>query len=494
MALALALMGMLAPSAGAVSLQSIGAYSDPVFITSDPSNPDRLFVVERAGKIELTTQEGTSTFLDITSIVESGYQERGLLSMAFAPDFASSGLFYVYYTSKGDGTIHVAELHASGDNADSRSIRDVITIPHPSFPNHNGGQLQFGPDGYLYLATGDGGSGGDPPGNAQNLNVLLGKMLRIDPRQNGAQAYTVPPDNPFVGVVGTRSEIWSYGLRNPYRFSFDRSTGALTIGDVGQGAREEIDYALQPNAGRGVNFGWNCREGLIAYPDPAATCSGRSFTEPVHDYPHSGRDPDDQGCAITGGYIVRDPGLTELAGRYVYGDYCTGILRSAVLGLPAATDDRSEGVNVGSPSSFGEDSCGRVYVASLSGTVSRLVDSTPTDCGTPPPAGGPCAQVVDGTKGRDTLAGGPGAQRIRGHSGDDRIKGGSGDDCVNGDGGADHVNGGAGADRIVGGAGRDSLNSADGERDTVLCGKGEDSARVDRIDTVRGCERTRHPN
>jgi hypothetical protein len=415
--------------------------------------------------------------------------------MAFAPDFATSGLFYVYYTGKGDGAIHVAELHASGDTADPGTIRNVITIPHPTNPNHNGGQLQFGPDGYLYFGTGDGGSGDDPPNNAQNLGSLLGKLIRIDPRQSGANPYTVPPDNPYATSTTARPEIWSYGLRNPFRFSFDRATGALAIGDVGQNAWEEVDYATQPAAGRGDNFGWRCREGAQLNPNASVACNLTGYTDPVLQYPHDNRaDPDDEGCAVIGGYVVRDPGLTELAGRYVYSDSCRGLLRSAVLGVPNATDSRSEGVDVPNASSFGEDSCGRVYVASLSGTVSRLVDSTPTDCGTPPTAGGPCAQVVDGTKGRDTLAGGPGAQRIRGHSGDDHIKGGSGNDCVNGGGGDDHVNGGTGIDRIVGGAGRDSLNSADGERDTVLCGKGEDRARVDRIDTVRGCERTRQPN
>ena len=481
----LVLMGALAAQAGAVSLQTVGAYSEPVYVTSDPGDPDRLFVVERAGKIELTTPSGTSTFTDLTPLVESGFQERGLLSMAFAPDFASTGLIYVDYTGKDAGSIHVAELRASGDRADPGTLRNVITIPHPTFPNHNGGQLQFGPDGYLYIGTGDGGGGGDPFENAQDTSALLGKILRIDPRRSGTQPYTVPADNPFVGSGG-RPEIWSLGLRNPYRFSFDRATGALTIGDVGQGEWEELDHAPQPSAGRGVNFGWDCREGRHDF-EPAG-CPASGLTDPVLEYPHS-----TGGCAVTGGYVVRDPGLEELAGRFVYSDYCKGEIRSTVLGLPDASDDRSEGINAGNPSSFGEDSCGRVYVASLTGEVSRLVDSTPTVCGGAPPPGSlePCSQHVRGTHRKDALSGGPGPQSIRGRGGDDRLNGGAGDDCLVGGGGDDRLTGGAGRDVLRGGRGRDVLRSADGRRERVTCGRGADRARVDRVDRVRGCERVR---
>ena len=486
----------IAPAgASAALLSQVGSYSDPVYVTSDPSNPDRLFVVERAGTIQLTTPSGTSQFLDISGRVQSGYVEQWLLSMAFAPDFASSGLIYLYYVGTDSGKIHVAEVHASGDSADPATLRDVITIPHSDAPNHNGGQLQFGPDGYLYIGTGDGGGANDSTGagnNAQNLGVRLGKLLRIDPRQSGSQSYSVPADNPFVGSPGAAPEIWSYGLRNPYRFSFDRATGDLVIGDVGQGVYEEVDYAAAPDGGRGVNFGWRCREGAHPNPDSRVpACTPPGAVDPVLEYTHS-----EGGCAITGGYVVRDPGLTELAGRYVYADYCAGQIRSAVLGAPSASDDRSEGLTVSQVSSFGEDACGRVYVASRTGAVSRFVDDTPTDCsafgGAPPPdPSARCAVKLDGTDGKDRLAGGPGGQRIAGRGGADRIQGGSGDDCLDGGNGDDRLNGGPGNDSVRGGSGDDRISAADGDRDAITCGGGEDRVRADRKDRLRGCERVR---
>jgi glucose/arabinose dehydrogenase len=386
---------MAAPAAGA-TLEPVGpagGYSSPVFVTSDPADPDRLFVVERGGAIQLTEGESTETFLDLGDIVQSDHGEEGLLSMAFAPDYADTGHFYVYFTND-DGNIEIDEFTAASGSVDSDTRRPVITIPHPGRGNHNGGQLQFGPHGYLYFATGDGGGAGDPDTNAQDLGSLLGKMLRIDPRDpdgDGPDSYGVPPDNPFVGVEGA-DEIWSFGLRNPFRFSFDRLTDALLIGDVGQGSREEVDYEPEPNAGRGDNFGWSCREGLIAYldasPDPA--CAGLSgFTDPIHEYVN-----DDDNCAITGGYVVRDPSLGDLYGRYLYADFCKGELRALIPGLPRATCDLPVGVSVDNPSTFGEDSAGRIYVASLStGEVHRLVGDTSLSCPEPPQAppsdGGP---------------------------------------------------------------------------------------------------------
>jgi hypothetical protein len=487
------LLAALAPfvfgtsQAGAIDLQSVGAtYQRPVFVTSDPADPDRLFVVEQGGTIELTTPTGTSTFVDLTDRVLDNANERGLLSMAFAPDYASSGLLYVYYTSQPDGAIQVAELHAAGNRADPRSLRPVIAIDHP-FGNHNGGQLQFGPDGYLYFATGDGGDHDDPDDNGQNPDSLLGKIIRIDPRRDGAQPYSIPPGNPYASIPGAgRPEVWSAGLRNPYRFSFDRLTGALTIGDVGQGAREEIDYVPGPQAGRGLNFGWDCLEGLAAHAT-SASCDG-PFTAPIHDYDHS---RDGGSCAVTGGYVVRDPGLTELYGRYVYADYCAGAIRSLAPTIPA-TDDRRTGVAVVNPSGFGEDSCGRVYVAShTGGTVSRLVDDTPTDCSSAPPPAGDCTVRIDGDRRDNELDGGPGSQRIRGRGGDDRLRGGEGDDCIDGGAGRDVLSGNGGADVLRGGAGRDVLRARDGERDVVICGKGRDRSTVDHRDRVRGCERKR---
>ena len=372
---ALAVLTCAAPTAGAATLQPVGSFSSPVFVTSDPGDAGRLFVVERGGAIRLVSGGATSTFLDLGPLVLAG-GERGLLSMAFAPDFAQSGRYYVYYTSRPDGDIQIDELTANGDDGNAGSRRPVLTVPHGQAGNHNGGQLQFGPDGYLYLATGDGGGGGDTFQNAQNTESLLGKMLRIDPRPSGNAPYSVPADNPFVGRPGA-DEVWSYGLRNPYRFSFDRQTGALYIGDVGQNAREEIDYEPQPNAGRGDNFGWSCREGLIAFNTSDPRCAGASgFTDPIHDYPRS------SGCAVTGGYVARDPTLGDLAGRYVYADFCQGQIRSLVPGLPSAGGDRSEGISVQSPSSFGEDACGHLYVVSLNGPVSRFVGDTPSPCST----------------------------------------------------------------------------------------------------------------
>jgi hypothetical protein len=482
--LGIMLLGALAPQADALSLQSVWGYSEPVYVTSDPGDPSRLFIVERGGRIVLKTPTRTSTFIDLTPLVESGYQERGLLSMAFAPDFSTSRLLYVYYTGKDAGSIHIAELRASGDVADRATLRNVLTIPHPSHPNHNGGQLQFGPDGYLYIGTGDGGGGGDPFDNAQSTGSLLGKILRIDPRRSGTQPYTVPTDNPFVGSAA-RPEIWSLGLRNPYRFSFDRVTGALTVGDVGQGDWEELDFSPPPTAGRGVNFGWDCREGR--HPFESTGCPASGLSDPVFEYSHS-----NGGCAITGGYVVHDPGLEELAGRYVYADYCNGEVRSLVLGLPNASGDRSEGLDAGNLSSFGEDSCGRVYVTSLRGEVSRLVDTTPTDCeASPPEPVGTCSQSVRGTPRRDVLSGGPGPQSIRGLAGDDSLRGGTGDDCVIGNRGADRLAGGADNDVLHGARGRDVLLSVDGSSERIDCGRGHDRARVDRVDRVSGCERVR---
>ncbi len=326
----LAALACSAAPASAATLQPVGQFASPVFVTSDPDDAARLFVVERAGTIRLIANGTTTTFLDASTLVLSG-GEQGLLSMAFSPDYAQTGRFYVYYTSRPAGDIQIDEFTAQGDRADLSTRRPILTVPHRDAGNHNGGQLQFGPDGYLYAGTGDGGGGGDPFHNAQNPESLLGKLLRIDPlRPTAGAPYSVPADNPFVGRAGA-DEIWSTGLRNPYRFSFDRQTGALLIGDVGQASREEVDYEPQPNAGRGDNFGWSCREGLTAYTattDPL--CAGASgFTDPIFDYSHS-----TGGCSITGGYVARDPSLGDLAGRYVYADFCRGEIRSLVPGAP----------------------------------------------------------------------------------------------------------------------------------------------------------------
>lgn len=379
LALVLAASLAAAGGAGAVTLGQVGTYSSPVHVTSDPADPNRLFVVERQGRVMLTAGGQTTTFLDMRSLIPpfDTLSDRGLLSIAFMPNHGTSSRLYVLYSGE-DGDLRVDEFKASADSALLATRRPVLQLEHDSL-FHYGGQLQFGPDGHLYISTGDngvvvGGPGGDPDGNAQSVETLHGKILRIDPRLADGHPYTVPSDNPFVGVPGL-DEIWSYGLRNPWRFSFDRATGDLVLTDVGQDAWEEVEYAPRAaGGGRGDNYGWACREG----PDPYSNCTG-TFTDPAFAYPHF-----PTGCSsITGGYVVRDPGLPSLHGRYLYADFCQNMIRSLQLGIPAASDDRLEPLLVQSPSSFGEDACGRIYVASLDGPVYRLVEGIPSDCEDP---------------------------------------------------------------------------------------------------------------
>jgi glucose/arabinose dehydrogenase len=353
-------------------LVRVGEFVSPVYVAAPRADRRRFFVVEQPGRI-MVVRDGiplSTPFLDIRSLVSFG-GERGLLSVAFDPDYASGGRFYVYYTARSpSGAITVAEYRASpnADVANPASRRQVLSIPHPR-GNHNGGQLQFGPDGYLWIGTGDGGGAGDPDGAGQRLDTLLGKLLRIDPHASGSAPYTIPADNPFAGQSGRRGEIWAYGLRNPWRFSFDRQTGDLVIGDVGQNAWEEIDFAPAPGRGRGANYGWGCWEGRHAYSgnDDEPECRpAPSQIAPVHEYSHS------RGCSVSGGYVVRDPKLPRLNGRYVYGDYCRNPLWSLRLQAPDAQDDRRLGLDVPGLTSFGEDSCGRVYAVSADGPVFRL--------------------------------------------------------------------------------------------------------------------------
>lgn len=379
-------------AAGAATLAPIGKFKQPISVTSDPGNAGRLLVAEREGVVDEVSQGAVTEIADVSALVTCCESERGLLSIAPAPDFDVSGRIYVAYTGKpvaggAEGDVHVDSFRPSpGGGAPMRE--PILSVEHDQNANHNGGQLQFGPDGFLYISLGDGGGGGDPLRSGQDTEALLGKILRIDPRPGQEPPYVIPPGNPFVGGPG-RDEIWAYGLRNPWRFSFDRANGDTVIADVGQGAREEVDYARAADVGivggGGVNYGWNCREGFIAYPAPAPACdSAGGFTDPVFDYPH--QDPGDgsaHGCSIIGGYVVRDPSLVDLYGRYVYSDFCSEEIRS--LALPSAPggrvgDDRSEGLSVGKPTSFGEDACGRLYVASDEGTVYRLVGQTSVAC------------------------------------------------------------------------------------------------------------------
>ncbi|MGE4122166.1 MAG: sorbosone dehydrogenase family protein [Solirubrobacterales bacterium] len=377
-----------ATSAQAASLQSVGNFSEPTFVTSDPGNPNRLFVVQRKGRIMQVENGTVSEFANIESQVSSPIAgEQGLLSIALAPDFASSGRVFAFFTGRELPwpEIHIAELRASGSTASF--ARDLLKIPHPKQGNHYGGQIAFGPEGLLFVGTGDGGGSDDEMHNAQDRTSLLGKILRIDVGST-VLPYAVPPSNPFAaGLNPNERLVFAYGLRNPFRFSFDRLFGDLVIGDVGQSAREEVDWApAAANLGIGRNYGWNCREGKLPGPatDPGCT-PGASFIEPAFDYPHV--DPGGgaaHGSAIIGGYVVRDPSLPELAGRYLYGDL-SGEIRSLVLS-EASTSDRAENlVGVSNLNSFGEDSCGRVYAVSGNGPVYRVTGPTPNTCTPPPP-------------------------------------------------------------------------------------------------------------
>lgn len=359
----------------------------PVFIGNAGDGSGRLFVVEQAGSIRILHTDGSiepTPFLDITDRVRSpatgGGNEQGLLSIAFPPGYTQKGYFYVYYT-RHDGNNQVSRFHLTGnpERADPASEEQILLLQHPGYANHNGGQLVFGPDGYLYIGTGDGGGGGDPNGNAQNPASLLGKILRIDVEytiptppyseylpcmQNGQgqgqtdAAYRIPPDNPFVNQAGYRGEIWAMGMRNPWRFSFDSQTHDLWIGDVGQDAYEEVDFQPAAISG-GENYGWNVMEGLHCY--HAATCDSTGMTPPIAEYSHS------LGCSISGGYIYRGTAYPDLQGIYLYADYCSGRL----WGIQNDGSWQSQklldtGLSV---SSFGQSESGELYLANLSSGV-----------------------------------------------------------------------------------------------------------------------------
>jgi len=351
---------------GGVRLLRLGNFDQPTYLTA-PRGDRRRFVVERPGRIRVVQGRRVlgKPFLDISDRVTTG-GESGLLSMAFARDYSSSRRFWIYYTDQ-QGFIQIDQFRASQSNrnvADPGSRRSVIRVAHHRF-NHKGGQLQVAPDGTLFAAFGDGGAGGDPDENAQNLGRMLGKMIRIRPGANGG--YSVPADNPFRGRSGALPEIYAYGLRNPYRYSFDRRTGSLSIGDVGQDQIEEIDFVKGRSGGRqprgGYNFGWDTFEGRSRYEDGSAP----GHIGPVLQHTHASGF-----CSITGGYVIRDRSLGRgWAGRYVYGDYCDGTLRLAHLRRPRTTS-RATGLKVDSLVSFGEDGRGRVYAVSLGGAVYRL--------------------------------------------------------------------------------------------------------------------------
>jgi glucose/arabinose dehydrogenase len=355
-----------AAQGGRVRLLRLGRFDEPTYLAA-PRGDRRRFVVQRGGSIVIVRgrRRLSTPFLDISDRVTTE-GESGLLSMAFAPDYERSGRFYVYYTDT-EGFIQIDEFNRSGDpnRADPASRRSVIRVPHFQ-ANHKGGQLQFGPDGLLYAGFGDGGGGGDPNENAQNLGRILGKLIRIDPRPEGG--YDIPASNPFRGRSGARGEIYAYGLRNPYRFSFDRRRGSLVIGDVGQDEVEEVDFVPSPGGGRGprggYNFGWDVFEGRDRFEGGSAP----GQVPPVITHRRSGGY-----CSIIGGYVIRDRSLrgTPFEGRYVYGDLCNPTIRLAFLKRPRAPT-KATALRVSSLVSFGEDGQGRVYAVSLDGPVYRI--------------------------------------------------------------------------------------------------------------------------
>ena len=347
--------------------QVVANLDNPTYLTAPPGDT-RLFIVERAGRIRIVENGNTLTapFLDISGRVFTG-GEGGLLSMAFDPQFATNRTFYLYYTDLQQNI--VIERFSAGANAnlaDPTSSLVIIRIPHPTFTNHFGGQVAFGPDGNLYLATGDGGGAGDPNRNGQNLDSLLGKLLRIDVRNaSAAQPYAIPAGNPHINQAGRRPEIWAAGLRNPWRFAFDGSQ--LYLSDVGQDRREEVN--IVPASTAGLNYGWNTMEGTLCF--NAASCDQAGLTLPAFEYDHGANDAN--GCSITGGFVYRGSAIPGLQGRYFYSDFCRGFLKSFLAGGGSVLEQRDWNVGtIGNVVSFGQDGQGELYLMTSRGIVYRM--------------------------------------------------------------------------------------------------------------------------
>ena len=362
------------PPSNSLRLQPIStSLSSPVFMTAPSGDSTRLFIVQQGGSIRIFDVVSgsllTIPFLNISSLLSTG-GERGLLGMAFDSQYADAAnrRFYVFYTNTA-GDIVIARYLRDATNAnlaDPSSATVLLKVAHQIFSNHNGGMLAFGPDGCLYAGIGDGGSGGDPNGNGQNQNARLGKLLRIDPILGGPCANNIA--NPFA--AGGAPEVWSLGLRNPWRFSFDRQTHDLYIGDVGQSTREEINVSLAPNAGRALNYGWRLMEGTLCF-DPASNCNPGGLTLPVLDYPHlSGA------CSVTGGYVYRGSVMPVLQGTYFYADFCAGFVRSFRYQNGQPTE-QTEWPLLSPPgsfvTSFGEDAAGELYVMTQGGGLFKFI-------------------------------------------------------------------------------------------------------------------------
>jgi glucose/arabinose dehydrogenase len=349
-----------------VRLETVASGLDfPLDVAAARSDASRLYAAEKTGRIRVLRDGAllTAPFLDLSALV-SGGEEQGLLGLAFHPSYPADPRFFVNYTNlAGDTRVVSYRVSANPDVADPSSAVTILAVDQP-FANHNGGALAFGPDGFFYVALGDGGGANDPLGNGQSLATLLGKLLRLDV---STAPYAVPAGNPFVGVTGARPEIWAFGLRNPYRFSFDRSTGDLLIADVGQAAREEIDFAPRSSAG-GENYGWARTEGTLCL-GGGSGCDTSGITFPIAEY------PTDDGCAVTGGYVYRGSALPALRGHYFYGDFCAGFVRSLRVSGGSAVDEREwpELAPDGQITSFGEDAGGELYVVVADGRLLRFV-------------------------------------------------------------------------------------------------------------------------
>lgn len=364
--------------------------SRPIYVTH-AGDSERLFIVQQRGLVRILDLSDNSIlatpFIDLRALVSQTGNERGLLGLAFHPEYDSNGLFYVNFTDFSTGWTVIAQLSVSADDpnvADPDSFLQLMTFQQP-FPNHNGGWIGFGPDGYLYIASGDGGDANDPGNRSQTItDMLLGKMLRIDVNDDDfpgdtERNYAIPPSNPFVGVTGD-DEIWAYGLRNPWRCSFNRATGELYMADVGQSQREEVNVQPATSLG-GENYGWRCMEGTRCTGRSGCTCFDPSLTDPIHEYTHA------FGCSITGGYVYQGNAIPHLRGAYFFGDFCDDTVWSFRYDGTTKTDFRDRTLELGSVNggfinsivSFGEDAAGEMYICDLNGEIFRIIARCPVD-------------------------------------------------------------------------------------------------------------------